>query len=411
VNTIDVQSNTPLAAEEEAPHKIWNAAFVRVFIIATLAQYCVYSMNTLSGPYANALGARAQIVGLVSSFFAVTALGFKLISAPAIDAWNRKTVLILSLSILLVSFVGYTFSFTIPVLIVSRLLTGVGLAFVPTCCVAVASDALPTEKMSTGLGYFFLGTVICQAIAPAIGLELVKLVGYNKTFFVYALVCFSAILVAFTMKHAYVPRAKFRITLHSVFAAEVLIPSFILLCLNMVFCNVNAFLILFGQRQGVEHIGYFFATLAVTLAFTRPAIGKAADMFGSGKVIIASMVCFAASFLLISISHSLTMFLLAGIVSAFGYAGCQPALVAVSMKMVTNDRRGAASCTTYIGQDIGNLIGPVLAGTIIEKIGYVSMWRIMIVPIGIATIVGMIYRRRLDHAGEEQPLLSPPPAR
>ena len=119
MNTIEARSNTPLVTSEAVPHKIWNAAFVRVFIIATLAQYCVYSMNTLSGPYAHALGARAQIVGLVSSFFAVTALAFKLISAPAIDAWNRKTVLILSLSIMLASFVGYTFSFTIPVLIVS----------------------------------------------------------------------------------------------------------------------------------------------------------------------------------------------------------------------------------------------------------------------------------------------------
>jgi MFS family permease len=382
---------------------MWNSAFVKIFIVNMMAQYCVYSMNTLSAPYAHALGAPATVVGLVSSLFALTALIFKLISAPAIDSFNRRTVLVLSLSIMLVSFVGYALSHSIPSLIVSRLLTGVGLAFVPTCCMAIASDALPPNRMSTGIGYFSLGTVICQALAPALGLKLINLVGYNGSFAVYAALMALTIAFACTISIRFKSKTRFTISLKSIFAKEVLLPTLILLLLNMVFCNVNAFLILFGEHEGVgsDRIGYFFTILAATMAFTRPMIGKLADKHGSGRVILGSMFCFAASFLLISYSRSLPMFLLAGFVSAFGYAGCQPALMAVSMKSVPMERRGAASCTTYIGQDIGNLAGPVLAGALVESLGYVAMWRIMIIPICLAILIGFFSRKQMDHAGQE----------
>jgi MFS family permease len=383
---------------EEKQAGIWNPVFVRVFIVNMLAQYGVYSMNTLSAPYASSLGAAATIVGLVSSFFALTAMIFKLVSAPAIDAFNRKKVLILSLGIMLASFVGYSLSATIPMLMFSRLLTGVALAFVPTCCIAIASDALPSKRMSTGIGFFALGTVITQAIAPAAGLKLVNMVGYNATFAVLAVLIVLTMLFAATMKVENRPAGQFRFSVQSIFAKEVLVPSVILMLMNMVFCNVNAFLVLFGEHQGVDsaHIGYFFTMLAATMVFSRPMIGKLADAFGSGKVILVSMVCFAASFLVISNSRTMSMFLLSGFLSAFGYAGSQPALMAVCMKSVPMERRGAAGCTSYIGQDIGNLAGPELAGAIIESMGYVSMWRLMIAPIGIAMLVAILFRNQID---------------
>ena len=394
---------TNVATMEQSTTRLWNAAFIKIFITNMLAQYCVYSMNTLSAPFADSLGAVATVVGLVSGLFALTALVFKFVSAPAIDAFDRKKVLIGSLAIMLLSFVGYSFARTIPLLIISRLLTGVGLAFVPTCCITIASDSLPPERMSAGIGFFALGTVITQAFAPAAGLWLVNRIGYNFTFALLAGLMALTILFATTLRINFKPTAKFRITAQSIFAKEVLAPTAILLLLNMVFCNVNAFLILFGERQGVDsnHIGYFFTVLAATMVFTRPMIGKLADKFGSGKVILGSMLLFAISFLLISSATALPMFLAAGFVSAFGYAGCQPALMAVSMKSVPMERRGAASCTTYIGQDIGNLAGPVIAGSIIESLGYVNMWRIMIFPILIAMIIGILFRGQMDHAGQK----------
>ena len=396
-----MSKSTNLKTNNES-HKIWNPVFVSVLVINILTHLCTFMMNTLSAKYADYLGATATIVGLVTGLFALTALIFKIISAPAIDTYNRKYILVGSIFILFASFVSYSLSKTIPMLIFSRLLTGAGLAFSTTGCLTIASDSLPNEKMASGIGYFSLGTAIAQAIAPTIGLKLVESIGYTYTFVSLSAFMLLTIGYAATMKMDFTRVNKFKITIKSIIAKEAMIPTVILFFLSMAFGIVNAFLVLFAEGKGINsNIGYFFTIYAVTMIFTRPFIGKLADRFGTIKVVVPSLTLFALSFVLISYSNTLPMFLVSGFVMAFGYGGCQPAILAVSMKSVPRERRGAASCTSYVGLDLGNLAGPVMAGGLIELFGYASMWRFMVIPIVIAMVIGLIYRKSIEHAGED----------
>lgn len=398
---------------------IWNAIFVYAFVINLLVHLCTFMMNTLSAKFADYLGAPATIVGLVTGLFALTALIFKIISAPAIDTFNRKNILVGAIFILFLSFVGYAFSNNVPMLIFSRLLTGAGLAFLTTGCLTVAADSLPIEKMSTGIGYFSIGTAVCQAIAPTVGLLLVGALGFTYTFAVLAVFMFLTMIFAATMKVSHTTTKKFQISLNSVIAREAIIPTVILFFLSMAFSNINAFLVLFGnlvlfgdKQAASADIGLFFTIYAVTMIFTRPLIGKLADTYGTFKVAVPAMLCFAASFLLISLSRSLPMFLLAGFISAFGYGGVQPTILAVCMKSVPKERRGAASCTSYVGMDLGNLAGPLLAGSVIVQLGdsvagYAAMWQVMIIPILIALLVTFWFSKPITNAGKQ--FLTPTP--
>jgi MFS family permease len=149
--------------------------------------------------------------------------------------------------------------------------------------------------------------------------------------------------------------------------------------------------------------------LAFGLVVSRPLIGYLADKFGSSLMIVTSMAFLAAAFLAISWSHGLPTLLLGAILSAFGYAGCQPVLMAVCLRQVPADRRGAASCTAYLGQDIGNLAGGLLGGTLVQQLGYAAMWQLMLVPLAAAAIVTLLYRRQIDAkqvAGFGQPAVA-----
>jgi MFS family permease len=382
--------------------KIWNSVFISVFIVNLIVHFCTTMMNTLTAKYVDYLGATETIIGLVTGIFALTALIFKIISAPAIDTFNRKYVLLFSQLIIFSAFICYSLSNTIPMVTFSRLLQGTGQAFTTTCCLTIASDSLPAGKMSTGIGYFALTQAISRAIAPAAGLKLSAVIGYNSTFAILAVITMIAVVLTANMKMSFKRTKKFKITLNSIIAKESLLPAGILFLLSTTFCVVNSFLVLFAEKQGVNtNIGYFFTVYAVTMLFTRPMIGKLSDKYGTVKVLIPSLFCFAASFILISFSTTLPMFLIAGFISAFGFGGCQPAIQAVAMKSVPKGRRGAASCTSYIGNDLGNLVGPTVAGAIAEGFGYTIMWRVMIIPIFIAMLVSIIFRYRITHAGEE----------
>ncbi len=157
--------------------KIWNKIFINMFIINMMFHMCTTMMSTLTGKYADFLGGSATIVGMASGIFALTAIIFKIISAPAIDSLNKKYVLLGGIGIMTAAFVGYTFSHSIPALIGSRLIQGAGQAFTTTGCLAIASASLPNEKMASGIGYYALSTAVCRAVGPPIGLKLADAVG------------------------------------------------------------------------------------------------------------------------------------------------------------------------------------------------------------------------------------------
>lgn len=384
-------------AKSKSGQNIWTAAFINMFVTNILIHTGTYMMNTLSATYADQLGATSVVIGLVSSLFALTALIFKIISAPAVDTFNKKYILIGAITVLLISYVCYGFSRNLPMLIVSRLLTGTGMAFTATCCMTIASDTLPLEKMATGIGYFALGTALSQAFAPTLGLKMTEVFGYQATFFILAAVMLVAVVYVSTLKMKFKRVNKFRITWNSIIAKEALLPALLLLLLTISFGVLNAFLVLFAEEKGVStNIGYFFTVYAVSMLFTRPLIGRMADRYGTVKTIIPSMVCFMLSFIIISFSNSLGMFLFAGFISAFGYGGSLPVLQAVCMKSVPRERRGSASSTSFVGTDLGNLIGPVMSGAIAEWAGYENMWRLMVVPIAAGILISYICRKRLE---------------
>ncbi|MHB8127803.1 MAG: MFS transporter [Mobilitalea sp.] len=390
-----------LSEQQEAITKIWNKTFISVFIANALMNLSQQMMNILVAKYADSLGATATTVGLVMSMFTYTALLLKLISAPAIDSFNRKYILMGAMIVMAIAYLGYGCSTTIPMLMTSRLLQGAGQAFTATCCLALAADALPQDKLGLGIGYFSIAQAACQAIGPTVGLSLATNLGYNTTFFIGSALMFLAALAAIRVKTEARVIKKFVISIKSIFAREAIIPAILMLLLSLAYCNINSFLVIYAGIRGVEtNIGFFFTVYAVTLLFTRPIIGRLSDKYGLHKVLLPAMGFFALAFIMISFATSLPMFLFAAFVSAFGYGACQPAVQTLCMKCVPKERRGAGSCTNYIGTDLGNLAGPILAGVIAEKIGYVSMWRIMLIPIFIAMIVVYIFRNSISHAGE-----------
>ncbi len=388
--------------EDKLPDKIWNASFISVFIASMLMFMGQQMMNTIVAKYANHLGAAPVTVGFVTSSFAYTALLFKIFAAPAIDTFNKRHILIGAMLVMAVSYVGYGLSGSIPVLLTSRLLQGAGQAFSATCGLALATDTLPPDRLGTGISYFSLAQVICQSIGPSIGLALSRTIGYNYTFMIGAMIMICAVLAANKIKNKFTRTKRYKITFNNLIAKEAILPAVLMFLLCMAYYNITTFLVIYAEeRNAGTYIGYFFTVYAVTLLFARPFMGKFGDRHGLVKILVPAMFCFAAAFMLISYATNIWLFLLAAFVSAFGYGACQPSVQTLCMKCVPKDKRGAGSSTNYIGQDLGNLVGPIVAGTLASRLGYDVMWRVMIIPVAMALVIVIIYRERITHAGAD----------
>lgn len=381
--------------------RIWSTRFSVLFGINFVITFAQFMTVALLPKTAESLGASAVIVGVVTGVFAVTSIAVRPAVGWATLTMRHSTLLASTVLVILVAFVLYALSTSIPILIVARLIHGAAMGFLAPVTLAMAGDALPPSRMAQGIGIFSLGQAVSTAAGPSAGIGLVSTIGYPKTFLSAAALLLVAAVAATLVRSPRLRRTGTRAGWRNFVAVEALVPAAVMLCLGGAFSGVNAFIVLYGESRGVDQIGLFFAAYAAFILISRPITGKIADRYGVAVVIIPGMVMFAASFVIISQVSTLPGFLIAGAVSALGYGICQPAVQTLALMSVEPRRRGVASNTNYLGLDLGYLIVPVIAGGIVTAAGrsgassaasYSAMFLALTVPIGLGLIIFVVSR-------------------
>jgi len=385
--------------------KIWTPYFTRLFAMNAISNFGHFMMNTLIPRYAEQMGALPSTVGFVASAFAVTALLVRPVVGPATTSFRHNRLFAAANALILLSFLCYAIADSVPVLIAGRLLQGMGMGFLPPVSMAMVSEALPPRKFASGISMFSLGQALSMAVGPSAGLAVVEHFGYGGLFAFGSVLVGLSVIMAFTLKSKEPERtAGFHLSMDSIIAREVLVPTVILLFLSGAQSCIQSFILIYGGLNGVEEIGLFFTAYALCLLVSRPVSGRLADRYGMDKVIMPGIVLYALAFAVISASRTLPMFLLAGAIAAFGYGICQPLMQTLSMKMVPSDRRGVASNTNFIGVDIGFFTMPVIGGWVVDLMrrfgtgdvaAYAVMYAVMTVPIGAALLIFLASRKRM----------------
>lgn len=388
------------------PATIWNPMFLSIFFANIALNLGQQMSNSLLSLYAKSTGAPADQIGQLMSMFAVTALIFRFISGPAMNAYNRKKLLMLAMTCMGTAYLGFSLSPAIagaigvePVNILKcfRLIQGIGNAFGNSCCLTIVSDCLPKDKFTSGMGYYACGQVVSQAIGPTIGVLLRDLLGYNNVYIVFAGVMCLALVVASRVQIAPRKTVPFKLTFNNMIAKEALVPASITFCVAMGFTSINAFMLVYAEERGIAGGSLFFTVYALTMLATRPAVGKLTDKLGFVKVAIPSVLMTVCSLMLIAYSTNIVMLLFAAFVNAFGYGAVQPMLQSLCMKSVPSERRGSASSTNYIFMDASTIIGPSVCGIVADTFGYTpAMWVAMAVPILIGVVVIFMQRKRIN---------------
>jgi MFS family permease len=152
---------------------IVNRAFISIFFTNLAMNFGQSMSNTLLAKYADFLGAPATLVGLLMSLFTITSLLFKIISAPAMDTYNKKNLVLLANCILAASFFGFSASKTVHWLMVFRLLQGAGRLFPTSAAWRWSPKQSQRKSMRPASEFFSLAQVAAQALGPTVGLWLV----------------------------------------------------------------------------------------------------------------------------------------------------------------------------------------------------------------------------------------------
>lgn len=383
---------------------LFNRAYVALLCINLIVSISFYMLSTTITLYATSVGLTTAAAGTVVGVLSIASLGMRPFTGIISDRLERKRLLIASLLLISVAMVGCSLTASLTVLIFFRILHGIGFSLATTITMTLVAGTLPEERMTQGMGYFAIGQTISTAVAPALGLLLGEHFGYETTLrTAAALLILSAMLAAWTVESQPMGtkmHERYAFRLSDCFAVEA-VPYGVLAILVSGCTGIeNSFISLFGQQLHLGSVGWYFTLSAVALFVARMFGGQFADR--NRMAIPLSLGVMALAFLLLGGMAGYggaIIFACAAILKALGLGTVQPALQVRSLNSVPEERRGAASCTYYLGTDIGQAFAPMAGGVAVQACGYEGMFLLAAVPVALAAaVVTVLGRKRRKEA-------------
>ena len=338
------------------------------------------------------------MIGLVLSGYTITALLFRPFSGYVVDAFPRKTVLMISFGAFAIFFAGYLAASTLLLFTIVRTLHGGPFGATTVSNSTVAIDVLPSSRRTEGIGYYGLSNNLAMAIAPTIGIFIYKYTqSFELLFWLALVVACAGWIVDATLKLD----AKATIKNKSKFSWDrfFLVRGW-LLGLNMVafgfsFGVLSNYLAIYGKEvMGITGgTGTYFMLCSVGLILSRLQGGKAlrdgrvTHNAGSGMVI--SLVGYTLFILMPTLSALFTIH--SSLFTSIGYYGSAlliglgnghmwPAFQNMTINVAHNNQRGTANSTILISWDIGMGLGILVGGVVSELLGYsAAFWTVVLV--------------------------------
>ncbi len=390
----------------EKKKSFWTPQFIAVIIVNVFNGLANFLCNPIMSDYLVKRGLDFKYTGLIASLMSYVALVFRPFSGAASDRFNKKKMMFYSYGVIAICMLMYHFSDNITLSIIIRVIHGIAFGISSTVSMAFATHFIPVESLAESLGYVTLGNLIGQMFGPNLGSIIADNWGLDASFIVAGIFNIIAITIIFFLpyKHEKKEASKNeKLSLGQFYAVELTIYVVLVALFSSANGILTYYLKPYGTIKGIANITLFYTISSIAMLFFKPISGRIHDKKGIQYVLIPGYIATALSLFLISKADNLPVILAAGLLRALGQGISTPAIQAECVKILGKERSGVAVSTCYIGQDIGNAVGPTIASYIISGFasdlnGYVNMFMIYAGAEIVGLVIFLIYMSRREAA-------------
>ena len=347
-------------------------------------------------------GATKDVIGLVLSGYTITALLFRPFSGYVVDAFPRKTVLMVAFGAFAIFFAGYLAASTLLLFTIVRTLHGGPFGALTVANSTVAIDVLPSSRRTEGIGYYGLSNNLAMAIAPSVGIFIYQLTNsFEFIFWLALIVACCGWLVDSTVKCKECKEnsgnCHFPLSWDRFFLVRGWLLGVNMVAFGFSFGVLSNYLAIYGKEvMGITGgTGTYFMLCSIGLILSRLQGGKAlrngrvTHNAGSGMVI--SLIGYTIFIALPTLGNlsPLSSYLLpltmvgyygSALLIGLGNGHMWPAFQNMTINVAHNNQRGTANSTILISWDIGMGLGILVGGVVAELLGYsAAFWTVVLV--------------------------------
>ena len=383
----------------QEPTKLWNKWYITILLLSMVNHVASQLITPIVSKYAMSIGATMATAGTIVGLMSLAAMFARPFAGLSSDRINKKLIIAVTGAVTGVCMYLYSASKSVEMMAAVRFVHGIFFSFSTVALLAFNTMFIPKDKIGEGIGWSVVTTTLATAMGPNLGLWLVDHFGYKACFAAAAIgtiipnLCF---LVVPNRQEPHVPGKSAKFNVNDFISLQIF--PFALLTGLFSCCNgiVNSFLALLGDERGIKGVGVFFTAYSVILIVTRPITGKLYDQKGIKFIMYPSIALAALSMLLLGKATSTWIVLLAGVLKALGQGTGAPSIQAHCLKKLGRDKAGVVSSTCYMGNDIGNTVGPAIGGLIASRAGYGSMFITIAVSVIVIGWPLLFFKTRYD---------------
>ena len=321
------------------------------------------------------------VIGTVISCYTVATLVVRPFSGYMMDAFKRKPLYLLALSIFTAVFVGYLFAATITLLLIIRIVHGLAFGLTSVGGNTLVIDVVPSEHRGEGIGYYGVANNIAMAVGPMVGLFVYEHLSYNVIFMGCMACSLLAALFASRIQTKVRPPVKRPpISLDRFILIKGLLAGVSFTLLAFAYGQISNYIALYAKEMQLTiSSGLFFTVYAVGLIVSRLFAGKMVDKgkvpqtiaLGLGITVLALLglgLCHYVN--AIGTGYTAVAFLLIALCCGLGFGMAFPSFNALFINLATHSQRGTATSTYLTTWDLGLGIGIFSGGMLAEHFSF-----------------------------------------
>ncbi len=329
--------------------------------------------------YADELGASGFMIGLITASFAFMQFFFAPFWGNLSDRIGRRPVLLISIAVIGVSYLIFAQANTLFILLLSRMLAGIGAANISTAN-AFISDITPPEKRSKnfglvgaafGLGFIF-GPPLGGLLKDHFGIEAVGYVsaGLAAINFLMAYLLLPESLQEKNRENSLIPNpfAEFKHMLPRKAIMSFLVSNFIFLsAFSMMHITAS---LLWQEKYNLSEseIGYVFAFIGIAVAVVQGTlIGSFNKWFGEKKLFISGSFLMAVGLIampFVPVELFIPLELVALLIIAVGNGFFTPTVSSLISQQAGKKEQGKVLGLLQSVGSLSRVVGPILGGAL-----------------------------------------------
>jgi len=363
----------------------------KTFLLLCAAQLLGYAQHFMLAPalplYLTQLGASPSVVGLVLACFAVTSVMVRPVVGHWADRWSESGVMIAGMLFQAGSILLCLIPF-IPAAALANGLRGIGWAGLNTGGYSLLALIAPESKRGAASGLYSGVQSSAQIFFPPIALWLLyaSFGGYGVVFIVTSVFSVVGAITGFLMstsidrtlrRQADGAENQWWREIFRFIEPEILLPSVLLLWLNLSLPALTNFIILYARELAIGNFAPYFVVIGATSMLGRPLLGRMSDKIGRQRSIAAGFSLQVAALLLITLMSNLVGVTICGVLYMLGNAMGSSTTLALAVERADPKRRGKQMATFSVAYPLSYGIGSLLTGAAVDYTGYVGMFLIL----------------------------------